>query len=128
MGKRRESAVAFFWEHAGYSYRPGVESPEQGRYLGAEALAEAECWLCDRYSSVEWVPEQEPVDRSGIGHDGPLWVCTVRVRDDQESLGGIDLGPDGDDTQYKRVVAGELALELMKRYEPEVVATGETCQ
>jgi hypothetical protein len=113
-------SVEFFHEQAGYSYDPKTETPEQGRRRCALALAEAELWFWNRGGQVEWEEDDCP-DRSGIDHGGPLFVCTVRVRCSEcgewrtESLGGIDLGPTGNECDdYKRVVVAEMALELKR--------------
>jgi hypothetical protein len=113
--------VSFFFEHAGYSYEPKQESPEQGRLRCAEDLARAEQWLQKQAGhSVEWEVD-EYADRSGIEHDGSLFACLVTLPcptcgglGKRQSLYGIDLGPDGsDEGGYRRVVEAELALELM---------------
>lgn len=121
-----EAAVAFFHEHAGSSYYPDRETEAEGRLRGAKALAAAEAWLAEQDGSTEWAADDD-ADRSGIDHDAPLYQCVVEVACDCdrkycsgkrcESLSGIDLGDNGDNTyrceDYMRVVVAELALELM---------------
>lgn len=111
------TATEFFYANAGHGYTPGVETPEQGRQNGAEQLAKAEAWLASVPHEVRWDEESYP-DRSGIDHDGPLFQCVVRVKLgggwDMQSLGGIDLGPTGNEADdYMRVVVAELAMKLM---------------
>lgn len=110
-------AVAFFHEHAGESYDHKTETPEQGRMRYAKELARAEEWLATVPHSIEW-REDEHADRSGFDHEAPLFVCIVSVKVDgdwqPESMGGIDLGPTGNECDpYMRVVVAELASELM---------------
>lgn len=107
-----KTAVDFFVEHAGYSYDPKTQTPEEGKLACAKALADAEAWLHSQYEySVQWVEDRD-VDRSGIDHNGPLWGCIVTVDGRDESLWGIDLGENGARDPYRRVVESELAAEL----------------
>jgi hypothetical protein len=115
MTKPTDVDVAFFYEHAGWSYTPSEETSEEGRRRCARELAAAEKWLSRQHGyTVEWDGEPIP-DRSGIDHNGPLFCCLVCVPGvGGQSLGNIDLGPDGDlGDPYTRVVVAELALELM---------------
>jgi hypothetical protein len=108
-------AVAFFLKHAGYSWDSKTETREQGRLRCAEKLARAEAWLAQQPGhQIEW-NEDEHADRSGIEHDGPLYMCGVRVPDvGARGLFGIDLGEHGElSDPYTRVVVAELACELM---------------
>lgn len=121
----KDSAIQFFYEHAGYNYIPGKETPEQGRMRCAMALADAEQWLDEKGGWAEW-EEDICHDRSWLekGDNRPIFVCFVYVpcqycgaRGESECMGGIDLGPSGQDEAYQRVVRAELALELMGRVE-----------
>ena len=112
----RQTPFDFFFEHAGVSYRPAIESEFAGRTNGAVALARAEFIAWDEGCTFCWDEESAwDCDRSGIEHDGPLYGCLML--DDVgvviQSLGGIDFGdhisPQGQ--PYKRVVQAELALE-----------------
>ena len=105
----------FFFENAGYSYDPKRETPQQGKLRCARQLAAAERWLSEQPGhEIEWAVDDHP-DRSGIDHDGPLYGCIVTLAsEEQASLWGIDLGPEGDlSDPYARVVVAELASELM---------------
>lgn len=110
-------AEAFFWENAGWSYHPDKQTPEQGRTEGAQLLAAAEAFARDAGMRFKWEHETHP-DRSGIEHDGPLWMCSAYVGGEEvEHLGNIDLG-DGVDPwtgseghTYARVIEAELAYE-----------------
>jgi hypothetical protein len=106
MNRPTDADVAFFHEHAGWCYDPATETPEEGRLRCARALAAAEKWLSRQPGhTVEWVEEPFP-DYSGIDHDGSLYCCLVSVPGvGRESLGNIDLGPDGRlSDPYTRVV------------------------
>lgn len=113
----RQTPVAFFYEHAGYGYDPKTETPEQGRQRGAEELAKAEAWARENGYRFEWEHDGY-ADRSGIEHDGPLWVCLMLDAggDVQDALGGIDLGENGTPGRVAgaRVIEAELALEAMQ--------------
>lgn len=109
------NSIAFFAEHAGFSWDPKTETPAQGAAKCAEALAKAEAWLASQPGhQIEWRQDDND-DRSGIEHDGPLFGCIVTLADGRsESLCGIDLGANGDlGDPYTRVVVAELASELM---------------
>jgi hypothetical protein len=122
MTKQEKTAVAFFYENAGYSYDPVKETQEQGRKRCARSLAKAEAWLTEQPHQIEWT-EDPDADRSWMdetmGDDWPLFQCAVAIMGDNgdwkwSSLCGIDLGPTGMECrEYMRVVVAELASELM---------------
>jgi hypothetical protein len=110
--KQLTPAELFFYDHAGYSYKTGEETPEQGRIRCAKDLAEAESiaarlqWFCewewDNDIDDSWMDEEERAKP----HE---WLC-VRLMDGDkvlQALGGI-VDPDND---YRRVVEAELADE-----------------
>ncbi len=104
--------VAFFLEHAGWSWNPKTETEQQGRHRCAQALTDAEAWALDQGIRYEWQEELCP-DRSGVEHNGALWLCLAWLGGKVVgSLGGIDLGPEGEpwNVPYGRVVEAELAL------------------
>lgn len=112
---RFAQAVAFFHEHAGYSYSAD-EGPEAGRSRCARELAEAEREGASAGLTFRWIEDDECA-----GESGPLWCCVAR-----DSLGitcaslcGIDLGPSGhpDSAPYARVVRAELAMEALEHAE-----------
>ena len=103
-------AERFFYAHAGYSHKPGVESPEQGRTRGAKALARAEAHASRHGWRVAW-KEDRDCDPEDYEHgEDVLWA---RLLDG----GGKGLGSlgciVGADANYRRVVEAELALEAM---------------
>ena len=113
------SDVAFFYEHAGFSYDPKTETPEQGNLRGAEALAAAEARGRDEGLSFEWDidPDVDSSSFSGARPSWSLWCCQAYDADGEKvaSLWGCDFGrggtPYGD--AYRRVVEAELALEYL---------------
>jgi hypothetical protein len=118
------AAIAFFAEHAGGSYDPRTQTPEQGKQAGAERLALAEATARELGFSFEWSidPDVTSADWVTKGRDGSkgrdpwqTWVCLVHDADGEVigSLGGIDFGRDGKPwgDPYRRVVEAELALE-----------------
>jgi hypothetical protein len=136
----REQSIAFFLEHAGYSYDPATETPEQGKLRSAQALADAESWAAEYGAVFQWDVD-DGFDSSTFSDANPpweLWVCLMYMPcadcpdaiDTEERikrctrkvsyhmrqvLGGIDFGrnesPWG--RPYQRVVEAELALEAM---------------
>lgn len=107
----------FFFENAGYSYNPKIESPFEGRTRCAAALAKAfNNASLDGYS-WDWQPDDEYLISDIVGEDYHGWVCyLVRYGAKNDVLGalcGVDLGRDGHPTEaaYARVVEAELALE-----------------
>lgn len=118
----RGKAEDFFYEHAGYSYDPKTETPEQGRRRGAKELAKAEEWAKGHGYYFEWEQEGEPwstfLDGTEVDIDDVSDIVWVVMRDDEgkvvQSLGGIIEGHDERaNRRYRRVVEAELALEAM---------------
>jgi len=50
----RDAQVQFFYDHAGYSWKPSAETREQGRKRCAEMLAKAERYAADNSLIYEW--------------------------------------------------------------------------
>ena len=114
---KAQSAVAFFYENAGYCHGPN-ETAEQGRKRCARRLAKAEQWLAAQPGhTIEWVIDQDYNPRDYDCGDMPDigWGCIVAIGDDRESLWGITFDGDGEPwgNAYARVVVAEMALELM---------------
>ena len=120
----------FFMQHAGYSYDPKTETPEQGRRRCARSLADAEMRARDAGCSYQW--EVDPHARSsdwiadhedGGKYRDPwiTWQCCMHDAEGEAiaSLGGIDFGRNGSPfgSPYKRVVEAELALESLTEKE-----------
>lgn len=49
----------FFYNHAGFSYDPKTETPEQGRARCAKLLAKAEEFAIEESIRFEWMPDDE---------------------------------------------------------------------
>ena len=120
------NAVAFFYEHAGYSFDPLTETAEQGRQRTAERYAAAEAakgaiafeWFLDELStSADWCECTCNEDgEEGCGYHSPwlTWTCVAhRDNDIVASLCSIDFGRDGEPwgDPHRRVVEAELAIE-----------------
>lgn len=114
----------FFHEHAGWSYDPKTETPEQGRQRCAEALAKADAALRSAIDAgtarILWMHDDNP-DLSWADADtlekivNRVWTvegcvlerkCEFGEFHHVESLWGI-VGPDDD--PYRHVVEAELA-------------------
>ena len=96
-------AQQFFYAHAGYSYRPETQTPEEGRTKCAKALADAEKHALDEGYSFDWDHDEEP----------GLWLCSMYDADGSlvDCLGGCDFGKgEGPHGPYRRVVEAEVAL------------------
>lgn len=97
----------FFYDNAGYSYGPN-ETAEQGRTRCAMNLAAAESIARAAGVSFEWV-------RDADADEADQWGCKLHdaAGTVQQSLWGIDFGPDGSPygDNYKRVIEAELASE-----------------
>lgn len=111
------SAFDFFFEHAGYSWHPATESQFAGRVRDATGLALAEAIARRDGYQFRWARDTHE-DRSGIDHNGPLWVCVMYNEQGEfcQSLGGIDLGAGGwpaSSNPYARVIQAELAMEQL---------------
>lgn len=109
-------AEKFFWKNAGWGYKPGHESPQQGRANGAKNLAAAEGIAREAGYSFEWNVDPD-VDSRDFSDSRPAWelyACLMRDVNGKvvQSLGGIDFGRDnGPFGDYRRVVEAELAAE-----------------
>ncbi len=115
------AAEKFFFDHAGYSYDPVTETPEQGRIRCARNLAAAEALAREAGVSFAWEVDQD-IDSSDFDDSTDPWALWTCVAYDctgavAASLGGVDFGrdgtPHGDD--YRRVVEAELADECIDR-------------
>lgn len=104
-----EQAVEFFREHAGLSYRPAVETPEQGRERGARELARAERWAKDQGIRFAWADDYHD-ERPDYTPQTCEYV--VALDEDGNNLTGLGCIDDADD-DYRRVIEAELALEAM---------------
>lgn len=108
---------AFFYKHAGWNHDPKTETDDQGRKRCAAGLAQAEAHARYEGWRYSWQHETDGEDRSGINHDGPLWLCILYDNDGEvmDSLGNIDLGATGHPCTepHGRVCEAELALEHM---------------
>ena len=112
--QREKAGIAFFFEHAGYSYP--VCSDERmilrERQNGAARLEAAEWEARDQGFTFEWehdgMTNREWTDE---GEEIPTFACICRNAEGKivASLCGID-----DSTNpYRRVVEAELALEAL---------------
>jgi hypothetical protein len=117
----------FFYVHAGYSYKPGAETPDEGHERSARQYALAETWAHAQGLEYRWqddwmvqdhVAEYDCYDEG----EGPetcescLLVDPRRPGKVLASLGCIDDAT----SAYRRVVQAELALEIM----PEPMPAG----
>lgn len=100
----------FFYDHAGYSYDPLTETPDEGRIRCAKNLSAAESLAREAGVSFEWVLDADADDPN-------KWGCMLHdaVGNVQCSLWDIDFGPDGSPwgDDYRRVVEAELADEYV---------------
>jgi hypothetical protein len=112
-GTRLADAERFFHEHAGYSYDPTTETPEQGRRRCAAALAEAEAWGKDVGVVFSWEDDWNVgshVDEFDA-YDAEPETCETALARWGALLASLGCVDDADD-DYRRVVQAELADEL----------------
>lgn len=123
---RKQEAVSFFTDNAGYSYNPETETKAAGLARCANALADAEL----RYYAIDGLGfnwELDAIDADVFSEDKvpyQLWRCDLvnaghmgHEYDVVASLGGIDLGRYRSlhavtkaNKNYIRVIQAELAL------------------
>jgi hypothetical protein len=112
----------FFFDHAGYSYKTGEETAQQGRIRCASSLAHAE-QLADRLGwTFEWEYDQDPdlswMTPEELAKDHEVLGCILKDADGQvlESLWGIVDA----DANYRRVVEAELADQAEYELDHEI--------
>jgi hypothetical protein len=113
------AAVAFFLEHAAWSYDPANETEAEGRARAAVQFAAAEVWAAQTGIMFDWSVDRE-VDSSEWDDSGAdphdAWVCVAynEAGEVVASLGGIDLGSQGTPWghSYARCVQAELAAQV----------------
>ena len=117
------TAVEFFVQHAGFSYNPATETPEQGKLRCARALVSAERWAAVNDLTVEWADDWDG-DNSYTEQaefDGyTVTTCEMARLVDTDgnvlaSLGCIDDATD----DYRRVIEAELAEEAKSQADAE---------
>jgi len=110
-----DTQTRFFYDHAGYSYDPKTQTPDQGRLECATLLARAESVATEHGYSFRWDIDPDITAADFSDDDYALWVCVMYDPDGYVigSLGGIDFGPGGESwgDAYRRVIEAELALE-----------------
>lgn len=123
MDATTDKRYAFFYEHAGWSYDPASETSEQGRERCARELAEAEEQMVRRgwYVRVLDDPDvmDDDVDSIGLVARGECVNLFVDLHNEQgrriASIGGVTVP--FDDDPYIRVLAAELAAELLATHQ-----------
>lgn len=107
------NAYQFFLKHAGYSYDPKTETPQQGRIKCARALAKVEREARNASFCYSWSVDEQSSQEEGYTQ----WQCAMFNSDGRivNSLHGIDFGQDGNpwSDSYRRVVEAELAIDGM---------------
>lgn len=97
----------FYFDNAGSSYDPKVETEEQGKARGAADLAKAAHYALDQGWTFEW--DTDP-DGHSCDEDHSVEYCQLW---DGETLLGSLSEICGATDDYRRVVEAELALEAM---------------
>ncbi len=108
----------FFFDNAGFSYKPEDETRAQGKLRCAKEMAKAETWAVQNGYSFAHEPDMD-ADESFMDDEseeyreewsGKAWVTLMF---DAEGSVVQSLGGSYGDAKYKRVVRAELALEEM---------------
>lgn len=98
------TAEQFFYDHAGWSYDPVRESPEQGRRWWAKRLAKAEKEIRELkgFLGYGWEPDPD-------GDREDCFICILYVGQYWNGTGMVD----NPTLAHKRVVEAELADEYL---------------
>lgn len=116
----RDSAVRFFYSHAGYSWNSAAgETKNAGRWRCARELAKAEAHAARMGWEAKWEADpwhaHEDSECANVEHLTCLLVARGEVVASLSSVCGADING------YARVVAAELALEAMHTISSEVM-------
>ena len=120
-------AVAFFLEHGGYSYKPDVETADEGRARCAETNARAEAYAAANGWEFTWEDDWSVGDHfreygEAYADGGPQTceACVLRDADGTvlESLYCIDDAS----REYRRVIQAELASSALHAIESQLEA------
>jgi len=114
----------FFYEWAGYSHSPKIETPEQGRLRCARELAEVEAighrlgyefeWEWDECPDLSWMSDEERE------RDHEVLCCRiVDPENPRYSLASL-CGITDPDRNYRRVIEAELASEAIAELDHEI--------
>lgn len=114
-----KQATAFFYEHAGYSHKTRVETPEQGRKRCAVALARAERDAASAGIRFTW--EYDPDGCIGCDCGNESCACSTGASHTVETCFAVkdgecvaSLGSICEATNtYRRVIEAELAIEAL---------------
>lgn len=127
------AAVTFFHEHAGWSYDPATQTPEQGRQQSAYRLAQAERLAVLAGADVEWSPDWDVGShRDFYGPDSayedrePETCENADLKVGNELIGSLGCVDDATE-DYRRVVSAELAAEHAAELMTYVDADAEAC-
>jgi hypothetical protein len=112
------TAEQFFFDNAGYSWNPAIETRDEGKLRCAKAMAQAEREAAEAGFSWDWQIDS-CTDSFDFSDEEPyaLWICVCHSLEGKPlaSLGAIDFGRDGNpwSNPYRRVVQAELALDAL---------------
>lgn len=121
------SRVAFFYEHAGYSYPAGSDETQQAtarrecaeRLARAEEIAAARGWYVDTQYDHDDCGDPDDEDIARLLGDGDMVRLLVILHDEDgrylSTLGGVIVA--SDDDPYIRVVGAELAAEVISTHQ-----------
>lgn len=120
-------AAAFFYEHAGYSYDPKIETEDEGRIRGAQELANAEDWAKENWVSYSWADDHEGMrdhqwDFVLETEEVPETCEEVYMYLDSEMVGYLGCIDDAS-PEYRRVIEAELASEYISTIPEDVLSS-----
>lgn len=124
--KALSPAVAFFYEHAGWSYDPVKETSDEGKLRCAQALADAEAKAASAGVQFRWEQDDITNREHGAIHSKKvaeyyLWQCCAYHEGEViGSLSAVDFGADGEPwgEPYARVVQAEIVSEWQATAQP----------
>ncbi len=138
MANELTKAEQFFYDNAGWSYDPKVETSDEGKVKCAKVMAQAEIWARENCYSFQWDYEREnPSDVFGkacpkrekciddkcpYAHYNPkndFFCATIWDNSDTpEVVGSLGMIA-APSPEYRRVVEAELAMEAQAREEAQ---------
>ncbi len=112
-----EQASEFFYSHAGYSYDPAKQTPEQGRIECAWHLAESEALATLIGLDISWsddwmVDHSAEFDYSPASCENAVATLPCQCCWTPQVVASLSCIDDADD-DYRRVVDAELASEAL---------------
>lgn len=112
------SRTRFFFKWAGWSYDPKTQTPLQGRWAGAKALANAEARGQALEFTFQWEHDDFPWDGDG---EPPKEVLVCICLDKRGAVLASTSGIADPSREYGQVIEAELACDALASIESSVM-------